>query len=146
MDSQGCSNHRRLCYLEGTNYFMGLACLTALRTFDRNNQVGVCVIDAGQKIVSLGYQNDSHAEINALNSLNSKSVSELYTMFVTKFPCSQCAYVIGTFGIKKLVYPHDKRKKIRTTNAFRILQEFGIDVEPYISNAGEIVLSLGPNN
>ena len=36
-------------------YFMGLAHLSALRSKDPNTQVGACIIDKENKVVSIGY-------------------------------------------------------------------------------------------
>ena len=36
-------------------YFMGLAHLSALRSKDPNTQVGACIVDTENKVVSIGY-------------------------------------------------------------------------------------------
>ena len=36
-------------------YFMGLAHLSALRSKDPNTQVGACIVDEDNKVVSIGY-------------------------------------------------------------------------------------------
>ena len=36
-------------------YFMGLAHLSAMRSKDPNTQVGACIVDRDNKVVSIGY-------------------------------------------------------------------------------------------
>lgn len=108
-------------------YFMGIASLSAKRSKDPKTQVGACIIDGeSKKILSIGYnglprgiEDDKifwddktkhmyvcHAEANAiLNSNNSLKGSILY---VTMFPCNECAKLIIQSGIKEIVYLEDK--------------------------------------
>ena len=112
-------------------YFMGLAHLSALRSKDPNTQVGACVVDSNNKVVSIGYNGfpigikDSelpweregsfletkyayvvHAELNAI--LNSPRSVKDCTLYVSLFPCNECAKAIIQSGIKKIVYESDK--------------------------------------
>lgn len=112
-------------------YFMGLAHLSALRSKDPNTQVGACIVDKDNKIVSVGYNGmprgvkDSevpwcreggfvdtkyayvvHAELNAI--LNSPRSLKDCTLYVSLFPCNECAKAIIQSGIKKIVYESDK--------------------------------------
>ena len=112
-------------------YFMGLAHLSALRSKDPNTQVGACVVDQDNKVVTIGYNgmprgiNDSlvpwareggfketkyayvvHAELNAI--LNSPRSLKDCTLYVSLFPCNECAKAIIQSGIKKVVYESDK--------------------------------------
>lgn len=112
-------------------YFMGLAHLSALRSKDPNTQVGACIVDENNKVVSIGYNgmprgcNDSdypwgreggmldtkyayvvHAELNAI--LNSPRSVSGCTVYVSLFPCNECAKAIIQSGIKKVVYESDK--------------------------------------
>ncbi len=105
-------------------YFMGLAKLSALRSKDPNTQVGCCIVSPAKKIVGMGYNgmpqgNDSfpwkreggikdtkyayvvHAELNAI--LN--SIADLHgcTLYVSLFPCNNCAKAIIQSGIKQVV-------------------------------------------
>ena len=113
------------------DYFMGLAHLSALRSKDPNTQVGACIIDSENKVVSIGYngmprgcrdedfpwerQGDFlntkyayvvHAELNAI--LNSPRPVKDCTLYVSLFPCNECAKAIIQSGIKKVVYESDK--------------------------------------
>jgi len=112
-------------------YFMGLAHLSALRSKDPNTQVGACIVDADNKVVSIGYNgmprgcSDNefpwereggfldtkyafvvHAELNAI--LNSPRPVKDCTLYVSLFPCNECAKAIIQSGIRKIVYESDK--------------------------------------
>ena len=112
-------------------YFMGLAHLSALRSKDPNTQVGACVVDEEKKVVSIGYNGMPrgckdenmpwereggflttkyayvvHAELNAI--LNSPRSVKNCTLYVSLFPCNECAKAIIQSGIKKVVYESDK--------------------------------------
>jgi dCMP deaminase len=112
-------------------YFMGLAHLSALRSKDPNTQVGACIVDQDNKVVSIGYNgmprgcNDAdfpwereggfldtkyafvvHAELNAI--LNSPRPVSGCTLYVSLFPCNECAKAIIQAGIKTVVYADDK--------------------------------------
>lgn len=103
-------------------YFMGVAALSALRSKDPKRQVGACIINTDKRIVGIGYNGmprglaDSadvwaedtkllyvvHAEANAI--LNSTVSLKDATLYVTKFPCNECAKLIIQSGIKEVVY------------------------------------------
>ena len=112
-------------------YFMGLAHLSALRSKDPNTQVGACIVDKDKKVVSIGYNgmpigcNDKdmpwsreggfkdtkyayvvHAELNAI--LNSPRNLKDTILYVSLFPCNECAKAIIQAGIKKIYYESDK--------------------------------------
>ena len=112
-------------------YFMGIAHLSALRSKDPNTQVGACIVDEDKKVVSIGYNgmprgcDDNkfpwgrdgdflnskyayvvHAELNAI--LNSPRSLKGCTLYVSLFPCNECAKAIIQSGIKKIVYESDK--------------------------------------
>lgn len=122
---------KRQDYISWDEYFMGIALLSAQRSKDGNTQVGACIVDENNKILSLGYNgmpigcNDDdmpwerdgepidtkymyvcHAELNAI--LNSKISLNGATLYVTLFPCNECAKAIIQSGIKELVYLSDK--------------------------------------
>ncbi len=138
-------------------YFMGLAHLSALRSKDPNTQVGACIIDQDKKVVSIGYNgmprgcNDEnypwereggfldtkyayvvHAELNAI--LNSPRPVSNCTLYVSLFPCNECAKAIIQSGIKKIVYESDKYDGTDGNIASKkMLREAGIELEqlPY---------------
>ena len=123
---------KRKDYISWDAYFMGLAILSAERSKDPNTQVGACIVNEDKRIVSVGYNgapnglNDDtdmkwdregdmldtkyayvcHSELNAI--LNSKANLKDCTLYVTLFPCNECAKAIVQAGIKKLIYLSDK--------------------------------------
>ena len=46
---------KRQGYITWDEYFMGVAILTAQRSKDPNTQVGCCIVDKEQRILSTGY-------------------------------------------------------------------------------------------
>ncbi len=109
------------------NYFMGIAKLSSLRSKDPSTQVGACIVNADNRIVGIGYNGfpkdcedddfpwepsentfDSkytyvvHAELNAILNSNSNLVG--CRMYVTHFPCNECAKAIIQSGINEVVY------------------------------------------
>lgn len=141
-------------------YFMGLAHLSALRSKDPNTQVGACIVDRDNKVVSIGYNGmprgcddhefpwereggflDTkyafvvHAELNAiLNSPRSVSGCSIY---VSLFPCNECAKAIIQSGIRKIVYESDKYDGTEGNIASKkMLNEAGVELQqlPYAVN------------
>lgn len=118
-------------FINWDTYFMGVAILSSMRSKDPNTQVGACVVNDKKRIVGIGYNGlpfgcgdnefpwdnkgeflDTkypyvvHAEPNAI--LNSNSKTEGCTIYVTLFPCNECAKLIIQSGIKEIVYMDDK--------------------------------------
>ncbi len=112
-------------------YFMSMAHLSALRSKDPNTQVGACIVNKDKRVVGLGYNgfpkgcNDDdfpwerngdfldtkypyvvHAELNAI--LNSIQNLKGCTIYVSLFPCNECAKAIIQSGISCVVYESDK--------------------------------------
>ncbi len=112
---------------------MGVALLSAMRSKDPNTQVGACIVNDDNRIVSVGYngfprgcsdedfpwerkadnQNDTkypfvcHAELNAI--LNSNGIGVKGSrIYVALFPCNECAKAIIQAGIKEIIYISDK--------------------------------------
>ena len=135
-------------------YFMELAKLSAQRSKDPKTQVGACIIDPDtKKIVSIGYNgmprgivdnlevwdDDKkhlyvvHAEANAI--LNTTDDLNGKTLYVTMFPCNECAKLIIQKGIKKIVYLDDKfLYKESGKAALDIFRTCGVAVERYNDN------------
>lgn len=113
------------------DYFMGMAHLSAMRSKDPSTQVGACIVTPNKKVVGLGYNgfptgiNDDdfpwekhdeydqskyayvvHAELNAI--LNATTSLQGCSMYVSLFPCNECAKAIIQSGIKTLIYESDK--------------------------------------
>ena len=62
-----------------------------------------------------------HAELNAI--LNSIKTLKNATIYVTHFPCNECAKAIVQTGIKKVIFYSDKHKDLDSTKASKIIFE-----------------------
>ena len=123
---------KRNDYLSWDEYFMGLAMLSSYRSKDPNTQVGACIVNEKNRIMSVGYngmpfgcsddefpwertgeQYDTkypyvcHAELNAILN-NSGASLEGCRIYVALFPCNECAKAIIQSGIKEVIYISDK--------------------------------------
>ena len=144
-------------------YFMGIAVLSAMRSKDPNTKVGACIVDDDHKVVSIGYNGmpmglpeeelswnkgeglDSkylyvcHAEFNAiLNTRNGSSVKG-GTLYVTLFPCNECAKAVIQTGIKEIVYVENKYADTTGVQAsLKMLTLAGIKIRQYNGRLPEI--------
>ncbi len=132
---------KRTDYISWDEYFMGVALLAAKRSKDPNTQVGACIVDENNIILSTGYnglpigcsddeyswaregadtkyQYVVHAELNTILNATGKSLrgSRLY---VSLFPCNECAKAIIQSGIKEVVYLSDKYSNTPSTRTSR---------------------------
>ena len=123
---------KRKNYLSWDEYFMGIALLSAQRSKDSGTQVGACIVNDDNKILSVGYNgmptgcNDDdmpweregepletkyyyvcHAELNAILN-NDSCLLKDSRIYVTLFPCNECAKAIIQSGIKEVIYLSDK--------------------------------------
>ena len=146
-------------------YFMCLAVITSKRSKDPSSQVGAVIVDCDHKVVSIGYngmprhiddkdlswnKNEGldnkylyvcHAEFNAiLNVRNGSSVKDC-TIYVTLFPCNECAKAMIQTGIKHVVYLSDKYSdRIETQASKKLLDLAGITYEQYMGRYKEVIL------
>ena len=121
---------KRTNYISWDEYFMGIAVNSAMRSKDPSTQVGACIVNPMNKDVSIGYNGMpsgvdddqvswepkegleskylyvAHAELNAKDG----SALQNTKIFVTLFPCNECAKAIIQSGIKEVVYQEDKYK------------------------------------
>lgn len=134
-----------------TQYFMGVAKLSAFRSKDPNTQVGACIVNEANKIVGVGYNGlpwgceDNefpwevregdlyetkypyvvHAELNAI--LNSTGQLKGCRIYVSLFPCHECVKAIIQSGISEIVYEDDKYKGTDSDRAAkRMLDAAGV--------------------
>lgn len=102
-----------------------------------NPMVGCVIIDSNQNILGEGYHQQfggAHAEVNAINSIQDKSLLRDATLYVNLEPCSHygktppCANLIVEMGIPSVVIgmkdPHEKV----AGKGIEILRQAGIDV------------------
>lgn len=122
---------KRKDYITWDEYFMGVASLSSKRSKDPSTQVGACVASRENKVLTMGYngmptgcsdddlpwdrEGDAvntkylyvcHAEFNAI--LNATSSLKDGKIYVTLFPCNECAKAIIQSGIKEVIYISDK--------------------------------------
>ena len=127
-------------YISWDEYFMGVAMLSAMRSKDPNTKVGACIVNQNKRIVGIGYNGFPHgcsddvfpwersgdflntkypyvvhAEPNAI--LNATSNLTNATLYVTLFPCNECAKLIIQSGIKEIVYVSNKYAEEESTKA-----------------------------
>lgn len=141
----------RTNYIDWDNYFMMVSLVSGLRSKDPSTQVGACIVSQDKKIIGVGYNglptgcNDKdypwdvregqlpetkypyicHAELNAI--LNSTVSVKGATIYVSLFPCNECAKAIIQSGIKEIVYLSDKYKETDTDKiSRRMLDDAGV--------------------
>ncbi len=143
---------KRSDYISWDEYFMGVAALSALRSKDPATQVGACIVNAKKRIVGIGYngfpigldddkypwEKDGdflntkypyvvHAEPNAI--LNSTVDLDGATLYVTLFPCHECAKLIIQSGIREIVYVENKyQEKASVQASMRMLEDAGVTI------------------
>ncbi len=123
---------KRTDYISWDEYFMSVAYLAGLRSKDPHTQVGACIVSSDNKILSMGYnglpigcsddefpwERDGeelntkylytvHSELNAILNYRGGSL-EGAKLYVSLFPCNECAKAIIQAGIKTVVYDEDK--------------------------------------
>ena len=158
---------KRKDYISWDEYFMGIALLSAMRSKDSNSQVGACIVSPENKILSLGYNgmpigcNDDdmpweregdpletkymyvcHAELNAiLNSAHSNLKGA--RVYVTLFPCNECAKAIIQSGIQEIIYYSDKYHNSPASTANRRLFNMtGVKYRAYHPTGRELTLDV----
>lgn len=127
-------SEKRSDVISWDEFFMRVALAASMRSKDPNTQVGACIADTNHRILSVGYNgtpsaltddefpwgvsddplNDKHsyvvhAEANAvLNYRGSLKDMSGATVYVTLFPCNECAKILAQVGIGEVVYLSDK--------------------------------------
>jgi dCMP deaminase len=123
---------KRSDYITWDEYFMGIALLSAHRSKDPNTQVGACIVNGQNRIMSMGYNGlptgcsddefpweaqgehmDTkypfvcHAELNAILNSGGGNLKDC-RIYVALFPCNECAKAIIQCGIREVLYLSDK--------------------------------------
>ena len=158
---------KRQDYLTWDEYFMGIAQLAAQRSKDNNTQVGACIVNDENKILSIGYNgmptgcDDDvmpwersgdplntkyfyvcHAELNAILNYGGGSLKGA-RVYVTLFPCNECTKEIIQSGIKEIIYLSDKYANTDSTIASkRMFDLTGVKYRPYVPGGKDVHLSL----
>lgn len=139
--------NKREDYISWDEYFMGVAALSAMRSKDPGTQVGACIVSPTNKILSMGYNGfpigcsdddfpwnregapldnkyfySTHSELNAILNYRGGSL-ENCKIYVTLFPCNECAKAIIQKGIAEVIYLSDKYRDAEMTKAARMMFE-----------------------
>lgn len=159
--------NKRTDYISWDEYFMSVAMLSAMRSKDPNTQVGACIVSKDNKILSMGYNGfplgcsddeypwiregeplenkyfySTHSELNAILNYRGGSL-EGAKMYVTLFPCNECAKAIIQSGIKTVVYESDKYSDTPAVIASkRMLKSAGVELLKYEYTGREVTISL----
>lgn len=156
---------KRTGYISWDEYFMGVALLAAERSKDPSTQVGACIVDADNRIVSTGYngfpygcsddefpwarEGDTkdtkyayvvHAELNAI--LNARGRSVVGTrLYVALFPCNECAKAIIQSGVTEVIYLSDKYANTPgTLISKKMLKSAGVTVRQLVPERDSILV------
>lgn len=132
-------------YISWSEFFMGVAELAAKRSKDPNTKVGACIVNNENHILSTGYNgmpigcdDDQmsweregsfaaskyayvcHAELNAILNCDGRSLKGSI-LYVTNFPCNECAKAIIQAGIRKVIFLEDKYPDSDATQVAKML-------------------------
>ena len=161
-------SNKRKDYISWDEYFMGVAMLSGFRSKDPNTQVGCCIVSQDNKILSMGYNGlpkgcsddefpwlregenpletkyiyTVHSELNAILNYRGGSL-EGAKLYVSLFPCNECAKAIIQAGIKTLVYDCDKYSDTASVIASkRMLNAAGVRYYKYDSTGRTVQIEL----
>ena len=158
---------KRKDYISWDEYFMGVALLASQRSKDPSTQVGACIVNDDNRIMSVGYNgfprgcsDDEfpweregetthtkypyvcHAELNAILNAGGNSLKGC-RIYVALFPCNECAKAIIQAGIKTIVYDCDKYADTPAVIASkRMLDAAGVRYYKYNRSGKAITLSV----
>lgn len=161
-------------HLNWDEYFMLQAMTASFKSKDPNTKVGCVFVDDNNHQISMGYNgqiagideqktpwgNDKtvkldqqkyayvvHSEANAI--LHAKSSLEGSRVYVTLFPCHECAKMIATVKVKEVVFMSDKYSgTVENDIAKKIFDMSGIRYRQFtirpdlIQNLGQYLISM----
>ena len=158
--------NKREDYITWDEYFMGIAKLSAERSKDPNTQVGCCIVSDENKILSMGYNGfptgcsdddfpwgkgegldskylySTHSELNAILNYPGASLKNA-RLYVTLFPCNECAKAIIQSGIRTVIYDSDKYAEQPSFIASkRMFDAAGVRYYRYSRTGREVTLQL----
>lgn len=160
-------SEKRQDYISWDEYFMGVAILSGMRSKDPNTQVGACIVSPDNKILSMGYNGfpmgcsdddfpwaregdgienkyyyTTHSELNAILNYRGGSL-EGAKMYVSLFPCNECAKAIIQAGIKTVIYDSDKYKGTPAVVASkRMFKAAGVNFYQYERTGREMKITV----
>lgn len=141
--------------------------LASMRSKDPNTQVGCCIVSEDNKILSMGYNGFprgcsddefpwereggmldtkyafvTHSELNAILNYRGGSLqgSKLY---VSEFPCNECAKAIIQAGITTVIYGSNKYKDTPSVMAsMKMFEATGVVYRQYEKTGRVITMEL----
>ena len=161
-------NDKRKDYITWDEYFMAVAKLAGMRSKDPNSQVGACIVSIDNKILSMGYngfpigcsddefpwkRDDedtlktkyvyvTHIELNAILNYRGGRL-EGTKLYVSLFPCNECAKAIIQVGIKTVIYDSDKYDGTPEVMASKMMfQAAGVQFKKYTPTYRKIEITV----
>ncbi len=160
---------KRNDYISWEEYFMAVAELSAQRSKDPNTQVGACIVNKNKRIIGIGYNGfpagcsddelpwsregdflDTkypfvcHAEMNAITNATNRPDLVGASLYVSLFPCNECAKLIVQAGIAEVVYLADKyHDQDLFVAARKIFDMSGVKYRQLVPKTRKITLTLG---
>ncbi len=159
---------KREDYISWDEYFMAVAKLAGMRSKDPNSQVGCCIVSPDNKILSIGYNGFptgcsdedfpwarededplrtkyiyvTHSELNAILNYRGGSL-EGAKLYVSLFPCNECAKAIIQAGIRTVIYDSDKYSGTPSVIASKMMfQAAGVDIKRYEATSRKIEIEV----
>ena len=158
---------KRTGYISWDEYFMGVAILSGMRSKDPSTQVGCCIVSQDNKILSMGYNGlpngcsdddfpweregdpletkylfTAHSELNAILNYGGGSLRGA-KLYVSLFPCNECAKAIIQSGIKEVIYDSDKYASTPSTIASkRMFDAAGVKYTQYQRTGRDIHFTI----
>ena len=158
---------KRQDYISWDEYFMAVAKLAGMRSKDPNTQVGACIVSEDNKILSMGYNgfprgcSDNefpwaregemldtkyvytvHSELNAILNFRGGSL-EGAKLYVSLFPCNECAKAIIQSGIRTVIYDCDKYSGTDPVIASKkMLDAAGVKYRKYEPTNRELIITV----
>lgn len=158
---------KRKNYISWDEYFMGVAMLSAERSKDPSTQVGACIVNPENRIMTVGYNGmpfgcsddefpwereggtlDTkyafvcHAEMNAILNCGTADLKGS-RIYVTLFPCQECTKAVIQKGISEVIYACDKYHDTEGCAAARkMLDSAGVKYKQYEPSGRSITLEV----
>lgn len=158
---------KRSDYITWDEYFMGVSLLSGMRSKDPGTQVGACIVSEDNKILSMGYNGFpigcsdeefpweregefldtkyayvTHSELNAILNYRGGSLQGA-KIYVSLFPCNECAKAIIQSGIRTVIYDDDKYAHTPAVIASRrMLEAAGVVCRKYQRTGRQIHMEV----
>lgn len=120
-----------------SKYFMDIAKTVSTRSKDPNTKVGAVLVDKDNRIIGTGYNGFPggmseteelwqrpikyeyvvHAEMNCI--LHSTRNTKGSSLYVTMYPCKDCAKLIASAGVKRIIYEDSKYQNEISEHIFK---------------------------